>query len=410
MSKLDSPNPDGATFVKGIEADVLILSMRHLSKLVGYALQYEFEDVFTDLTGADRVEPTNIAALERSRRAYKFARKATGSRMLARMLAPAPATLHLHRDYELFLPVFNNVWELYALTTVPNWRKHCRYAACIITEVWLEHMPEYLLELLSEFDHVFVSEDGPVSEFARVLDTPVSYLPLSVDILRFAPNLASMPRSIDVSNIGRRSPVTHAALLEYTRSQGLFYYYDTVAASGTDLKQRTFQIDNHSEHRRLLASILQRSRYFIANRGLVNQSEGTKAGDIIPSRCYEGAAAGVVMLGAPPRSEEFKRLFDWPDAVIEIPFDSPDVGRTLAELDLDPDRLDRIRHDNVRNAALRHDVVYRVRAIFETLGLQPTAGMLAREAQLREVADGMAAFGNSPKVADLTLTRTSAKL
>lgn len=408
MSKLDSPNPHGATIVKGTDADVLILSMRRLNKLVGYALTYEFEDVLTETVGADRVEPTDRAALELSRRAYKFTRKATGSRTLARTLAPAPATVRLQRDYELFFPVFNNVWELYALSTVPNWRAHCRHAACFISEIWLEHMPGYLLELLSEFDHVFVGEDGPVSEFARVLDTPVSYLPLSVDVLRFAPNFTSAPRPIYVSNIGRRSPVTHAALLEYTRSQGHFYYYDTVAASGIDLKQRTFQIDDHREHRELLANILKRSRYFIANRGLVNQSEGTKAGDIIPSRCYEGAAAGAVMLGAPPRSEMFRRLFDWPDAVIEIPFDCPDVGRALAELELDPCRLERIRCDNVSNAALRHDVVYRIRAIFETLGLHPTAGMLAREAQLRVVADGAAALGDSLRVADQMLARICA--
>jgi len=392
MSSTDSPNPHGPTVVEGTEADTLILSMRGINKLVAYALQYEFEDVFTETVGADRVEPTNMAALELSRRVCKLVRKATGSLRLARRLAPSPETVPLQRDYELFLPVFNNVWELYTLATVPNWRARCRRAACFINEVWLEHMPDYLLELLEEFDHVFVGSDGPVSEFARVLGAPVSYLPLSVDVLRFAPH-PSMQRPIDVCNIGRRSPVTHAALFEYARSQGGFYYYDTVAASGTDLKQRTFRIDNASEHRMLLASILQRSRYFIANRGLVNQSEGTKAGDIIPNRCYEGIAAGTVMLGAPPRSEEFKRQFDWPDAVIEIPFDSPDVGRVLAELDQDPDRVERIRRDNVRNAALRHDVVYRIRTIFETLGLQPTAGMRAREAQLQEVADGMVSNG-----------------
>ena len=394
MSRLDSANPHGANFVKGADADVLILSMRRLRKLVAFTFTYELEDVLTEVVGADRVEPTDMAALEWSRRAYKLTRKVTGSRRLARTLAPAPATLYLQRDYELFFPVFSNVWDLYALATVPNWRARCRRAVCFITEIWLEHMPGYLLELLAEFDHVFVGCDGPVSEFARVLDAPVSYLPISVDVLRFAPNSVSMPRPIYACNIGRRSPITHAALLEYTRSKGLFYYYDTVAASGTDLKQRTFQIESHSEHRELFANILKRSSYFIANRGLVNQTEGMKAGDIIPGRCYEGAAAGAVMLGAPPRSEEFKRQFDWPDAIIEIPYDSPDVGHVLAELDLDPNRLERIRRDNVRNAALRHDMVYRIRTIFETLGLQPTAGMRKREAQLQEVADGIA--GNSP--------------
>lgn len=399
MATTGAPNSHEASLVAGTGGDVLLLSMRRLHDLVAFSMQYELEDVLTDVAGADRVEAGDRAALERSRRAYKLARMATGSRRLARALAPAPATVRLRRDYELFFPVFNNVWELHALATLPDWRAHCHRAACFVNEIWLDYWPGYLLELLAEFDHVFVGVDGPVAEFARALGRPVSYLPLAVDVLRFAPNPGPTPRPIYVCNIGRRSPVTHRALLELARSQRSFYYYDTVAASGADLKQRTFRVDNASEHRSLLASILQRSRYFIANRGLVNQSEVTRGRDIIPNRCYEGAAAGTVMLGEPPRTEEFARQFDWPDAVIPLPFDSPDVGRVLTELDLDQSRRERIRRDNIRNAALRHDWIYRIRTVFETCGMPLTGPMLAREAQLRRVAAGIAEFGEAPKVA-----------
>jgi hypothetical protein len=72
--------------------------------------------------------------------------------------------------------------------------------------------------------------------------------------------------------------------------------------------------------------------------------------------------------------------------VIPLPFDSPDAGRALAALDDDPARLAQIRNDNVRNAALRHDWVHRIRAAFTTLGLAPTDGMRAREARLQGLA------------------------
>ena len=85
------------------------------------------------------------------------------------------------------------------------------------------------------------------------------------------------------------------------------------------------------------------------------------------------------MLGEPPRTALFEGQFDWPDALIRLPFDSPEIARLVAELDADPERLSRVRRSNVRNAALRHDWVYRVREVFEALGLPPTAGMLARE-------------------------------
>ena len=72
--------------------------------------------------------------------------------------------------------------------------------------------------------------------------------------------------------------------------------------------------------------------------------------------------------------------------MIPLPFDSPDVGRRLAELDQDPERLARIRRDNVANAARRHDWVHRLRTVFETLDLQPTEAMLARERRLEALA------------------------
>jgi hypothetical protein len=106
----------------------------------------------------------------------------------------------------------------------------------------------------------------------------------------------------------------------------------------------------------------------------------------ISSRFYEGVAAGAVLLGEPPRSDEFRRQFDWPDAVIRLPFNSPDAAEFLESLDADPQRIERIRRDNVHHAAQRHDWIHRLRAVYEALGLKPTEAMLAREERLRSLA------------------------
>jgi hypothetical protein len=365
---------------------VLLLSMRGLSDLVAYCLQYELEDVVADLTGADRIDAGNREALEFSRRIYKLARLTTGSRAFARACTPPPSTVKLDRDYDLFFPVFNSAYELMALATVPNWRKRSRFAACFINEIWTSDLPGYLVELLAEFDHIFVGLRHPVSEVARISGRPCTYLPMAVDVLRFSPQPERPLRAIDVCNIGRRSPITHDALRRLASDGRIFYYYDTVAASGTGLRQRSFHVDDASEHRLLLANLLKRSRFFIANRALVNEDEMTAGRDEISGRFYEGAAAGTVMLGEAPRTEEFKRQFDWPDAVIPLPFHSPDVGRVLFDLGRDSDRLERISLDNVRNAALRHDWVHRLRAVFETVGLPPTEAMLERESRLEAIA------------------------
>jgi hypothetical protein len=157
------------------------------------------------------------------------------------------------------------------------------------------------------------------------------------------------------------------------------------------MKQRTFRVDSPHEHRRMLATILKRSRYYIANRSYVNVPDFGAGREEISARFYEGAAAGTVMIGEAPRTDEFKRQFEWPDAVIHLPFDSPDIGSILVDLDSDPDRLRAIRRNNVREAAQRHDWLHRIQVVFDVLGLTPTENMGVRAKSLEQIASQEAA-------------------
>lgn len=370
-----------------MQGKVLLFSQRRIADLVAYCLVYEFEDVLASLTEAQRIDATDLPALEFFRRAYKLARLTSGSPSLARRLAPYPRSkVTLDRDYELFFPTFSHVYELHTLAAVPDWRQRCRKAACFITEVWSDMLPEYLLEMLSSFDHIFIGFRHSVQEVARITGRPCTYLPLAADVPRFTPASRDHPRPIAVCNIGRRSPVTHQALIEEAERQQSFYYYDTVAASGADLKHRTFRVDNPHEHRLMLAAILKNSSYYFANRSYVNKPEFTAGRDEISARFYEGAAAGTVMIGEAPRTDEFKQQFDWSDAVIHVPFDSPDIGRRLADLNGQPERLRAVRRNNAREAALRHDWLHRIQVVFETLGLTPTEDMRVRAQRLDQIA------------------------
>jgi hypothetical protein len=96
------------------------------------------------------------------------------------------------------------------------------------------------------------------------------------------------------------------------------------------------------------------------------------------------------MLGEAPQSEEFKRQFDWPDAVIHLPFDSPDVGRILADLGADTERLRAAQYNNAREAALRHDWLHRIQVVFDTLGLPHTEKMQARAQLLDHIVNRLA--------------------
>ncbi len=379
---------NGSRIIPGTGRQVLLLSMRRLADLVAYCTQYEFEDLIAEVAGADRVELGDQRALELSRRAYKLLWLASGSRKLARRIAPAPSTVTLERDYELFFPTFNHAHELYALAGVPNWRARCRVAACYINEVWAHLLPGYLIELLSRFDHIFLGTRSAVEHVARISGRPCSYLPLAVDVVRFSPWPNPPARSIDVCNIGRRSPVTHEALVALASARKIFYYFDTFAGGvGIHKNQRTFRVEAPDQHRLFLANLLRRSRYYIANRSRINEPAYADRGEEISGRFYEGAAAGCVMLGEAPNTEDFRSQFGWPDAVIRMPFDYSDVEHLLRDLDSDPERLARILRDNARNAALQHDWVYRLRTVFAAVGIARTPAMLDRERLLRQLAE-----------------------
>jgi hypothetical protein len=378
--------------------DLLLLSMRNLARLVGYCAQYEFEDVISSVTGADRVLVGGASALEWSRRAYKAIRLATGSPRFARNLTPPPAQIQLQRNYELFFPIFNHPYELHALSCVPEWRSHCRLSACFINEVWVHDLPHYLLELLSEFDHIFIGMRHSVDAVAQITKRPCTYLPMAADVLTFSPWPSPGPRTIDVCNVGRRSPVTHATLVELTRERFLFCYFDTFSG-GADKHQRTFFVEDPAEHRLLLANLLRRTRYYIAHRSRVNQTDYTGNRQELSGRFFEGAAAGTVMIGEAPALPEFAMLFDWPDALVHVPFDCPEIGRVIAELDRDPERILRIRCQNAAQSALRHDWVHRLHSVFDVLGLPATRRMIEREERLRALAErASAALANGGEV------------
>jgi hypothetical protein len=375
--------------------NTLMFTVRDFATLVGYSYLYEFEDACADVLDAKFVKLAHFDELNFYRRLYKYVSRVvklggkTG--VFSSRVVKSSLKQPLNEPCDFFFATFNGVFELFTLMALGDWRKNCSHAACYITEVRTNNFPEceYLLEFLRDFDHIFLGTRQCVDQVASLTGKPCSYLPISADTLRFCPFDWQARPMIECSNLGRRSAITHKALLNYARSQNLFYYYDTASISNVvnAKQQQTFMVKNPAEHRILLANLLKNSRYFIANCSRANESQ--VAYSEISSRFFEGAAAGTVMLGKAPDTAEFHHNFDWPDAVIPIPFDCPDIAEIIQSLNHQPERLDVIRRQNVSQAMLRHDSVHRLQQIFDCLGLAPTSKMLKRVDSLKEMAQSI---------------------
>jgi hypothetical protein len=95
----------------------------------------------------------------------------------------------------------------------------------------------------------------------------------------------------------------------------------------------------------------------------------------------------TIMLGDPPETIDFQTHFDWEDAVIQIPFDCPDIASTIADLEKQPDRLQNIRKNSIVNSLNRYDSVYRLKEILDKVALEAPLKVLTRETTLKMLAE-----------------------
>jgi hypothetical protein len=363
---------------------ICVFSQRHLQRLVSRCAEYEFEDLICEIDDAELLTPE-------PRRWFRFGQKIANrlTRYLSiASLNPGVRRIQISRDYDLFFAICQSPRDLLSINAIKGWRDHCRTSVCWLAELWAGelHKWEGHLKILSKFDYIISTQfsfvklcsNGSIHSVRDVNQSSCTYMPPAIDTIKFCPYPNLPERCVYVYSLGRKSPVTHQALLKMAEQRQIFYIYDTSENMNTLLPQ---------DHRILVANIAKRSRYFITNAPKIDRHFETCGQDEISYRFFEGAASGTVMIGENKESEAFRKHFNWPDAVIHVPYDAPNILEVLTELDSQPERLEKIRKNNIVQSLLRHDWVYRWRAILDIVGLEPRPALIAREERLRKLAE-----------------------
>jgi hypothetical protein len=376
---------------KAPEPRVLCVSNRDIAPVISRCLRYEFEDLIAAMDAVDVIAPADSpdpadadspvqnAIRTLWRLAAKTLRhlsvKLEGTRPLTglRRLPPGVA-----RNYDMLFVNTQSAGDLYNLAPLAMWRSTARVSVCYIEELYASDMSALgsLLKILKRFDHIVVGERGTVNTLAEATGRPCHYLAHSTDTLKFCPYPGAPKRVIDFYAMGRRPPETHKALLRMADAGDWYYMYDTVPNCPV----------SHVEHRRRLADMIKRSRFFLVNAARRDDPERTGGQQELGLRFFEGAAAGAVLIGDAPRDASFNEDSGWQDSVIPLPLDSGDIADVIAELEADPSRLERISKTNVVNSLRRHDHVYRWAQILSLAGLQETTAMVGRRRELEELA------------------------
>ncbi len=353
---------------------ILIFSQRNIFKRALFrCAHYEFENIISQIDSVELLAPE----LDLSRRRHAIAKRIAFHAPIA--LNPGIQRIPPKAHYDLFLAVCGAPADLLMVNAVRNWREVCKTSICLIDELWVRDMAghRHFLRILEKFDVVMLYYSQSVDALSERIRRKCVYLPPGVDTTLFSPYPAPPKRVVDVYSIGRRSETTHQALLRMASEDGLFYLHDTIAGD---------QAIDPSQHRALFANVAKRSRYFMVNPGLFDRPDKRGNQIEIGNRYFEGIAAGTILVGERPNNQEFDRLFDWPDVVIPLAYNSPDINLLIRELDRQPERQDRIRRTNVAQALLRHDWVYRWEAMLKTAGLEPMPELFERKERLRTMA------------------------
>ena len=377
--------------MKTPDARVLIVSNRDIAPVVSRSGLYEFEDLVGAMDAIDLIAPqeTPDPADARSpvghvgRTLQRLGAKAF-RRLSVTLEESAPLSVRrppsgVAHDYEILFVSNQSASELYNVGPCAMWRSRARISMCYIDEIYPSDVAGLgnLLNVLKNFDHIFVSVRDAVAPLASATGRPCHFLAPSVDTLEFCPYPAARDRVIDFYAMGKRPPETHKALLRMAEQGDWYYVYDTLT---------NCPVTSNAEHRRRLAEMLKRTRYFLATAVRHYNPERTKGNQELGLRYFEGAAAGTVLIGDAPFNESFTENFGWQDSVIPLEFNSGDIADVIAELEADPERVERIRRANVVNSLRRHDHVYRWAEILSIAGLVETPNMQVRRRRLDELA------------------------
>jgi hypothetical protein len=355
---------------------VLMFSQRNIYEQFHYRCYLsEFEDLICQMDSVDLICPEPTKRFEKGTR---IVQKSASKYAVA--FNPGIPKQKIENYYDIFFAFCLWPKDLLHVESVKNWDKCSKFSVCWLTEIWLSDLykDRYYLDILSKFDLVVMNLSSSVSAVNEIIGDKAFFMPLGIDSVFFCPYPNPPQRSIDMYSIGRRSEITHRKLIEMSENNRYYYVYDTINGE---------KVLNSKDHRLLMANTAKRSKFFMVNPGKVDIPGEITIQSEIGNRFFEGIAAGTIMVGEHPQVDAFKELFYWPDAVVNLPFDSEAIDTIFEEFERDPERRRAVTEKNILESLSKHDWLYRWGVILQKVGLEPMPGYFERQKVLDDLSN-----------------------
>jgi len=333
---------------------------------VGWQPIYEFEDVLLDAVSGRTVEMHRRTG--RGARLGRFLGYHLPTQEIRERWSDGPAVLFISGMIPHALDV---------VRAIPRWRERFDAVIGYVVDSYYEKQLARLTPFLNEFDHLFVPLADTVEMIRSHTTCPVTALPFAGDV--FTHGSASHERPIDLVAYGRqRSDLLEALQARFhAPGSGRTLIHSPIGRNaGTPRELRADRL--------MFWKLLRRTNLSINH----DTDDAPSAGRHIPCaiitpRWFECLAAGCVIAGSLPNAMGARALFDWEDAVIELPHDATRAVDAVEAVLEDRARLQRARERNLREASVRHDWRHRVMTILETLNLEIPLSLRTEVDQLR---------------------------
>jgi hypothetical protein len=362
---------------------ITIMSVRNTEDHVSRACGYEFEDMICEELDFARIVSPGPFRGRRHAWAHRLQARATakfGPKPVLGVLSTPSRKVRLNADCDLFFFSAAQPRDLVELGNVPDWRDRSRFAVCWLQEMWIRDItPENrLLDILEQFDYVICSFHHSIEPLSRRISTPVGYMPWGIDTIKFCPYPNPPRRVIEVAGIGVVPEATEQALIRHADETGSFFHYQTVFGPSV--------VKSHRAHRHNFASLLKRSEFFLCYMAKFANSERDQQIEF-GLRYIEGAAAGTILLGDPVDNPAFEDYLGWADSV--IPLDAAETApeAVIEALRDQPGRIATARRQNMVNALMKLDNLYRWRDILKLADLPETRAMGQRQKRLNTLIE-----------------------
>src|SRR5688572_20169804 len=167
---------------------ILMPTLRRINSHAAWCSLYDFEDVIRAVDDVQLLELEHGPWFPQRQRMARTLAWHGRHRALTGM-NPGLKSVVVDRDYDVFVFVCMNVWDLLYLNAVSAWQSRCRVKVCYLTEFYSAQAERYdhLLSILSGFDHVVQSFASSVPSVSSAIGKPSHYVPLAADVLRFTP-------------------------------------------------------------------------------------------------------------------------------------------------------------------------------------------------------------------------------